>query len=397
MSDLRRVPDSDEWYRMGLALHANRRWGCAAGCFARVDAGDYRGLANLGWNRHMSARSADAIEPLLAAQRLAPEDGLVSTLLGQVYLALGEDGLALEWARRGVEGSGESPIAHVSLAFALFFSGLWEEGWREYEWRFQYRADQYPMRAAPLWRGEVVDRLWVEAEQGLGDTIFGLRWLDEAARRVGRVSFFVQPELYAWIRGEVDNPEVEVLPLPRPVPDADAWCPLLSLPAAMGVGGPEVINRPYVLFKPRRIGICWRGNPAHEQAHHRDIPLPYWLPLTENAGVELQSLQVGGTSELSEMGAMPLIWDRAPEITNFADTAKVLGELDLLLTVDTAVAHLAGALGVPTWLLINQRGQDFRWGRGEWTPWYPSLRLVRRGLHEDWAAVMRRVDAELRG
>ncbi len=337
--------------------------------------------------------------PLLAAQLLAPEDGLVETLLGQVYLVLGEDRVALRHARRGVLLAPDSAIAHVSLAFALFFGEEWDGGWREYEWRFQYRAEQYPVRPQPLWRGEVVDRLWVEAEQGLGDTIFGLRWLGAAAERVGRVSFFVQPELYSWVRGRVENLAIDVLPLPRPVPAADAWCPLLSLPAAMGVGGPRMVGiyPPLATGPYRKVGICWRGNPTHEQAHRRDVPLPYWLPLTENPAIELQSLQVGGTAELAELGAMPLVWDRAPEITNFSDTAGVLGELDLLLTVDTAVAHLAGSLGVPTWLLVNQRGQDFRWGRGEDTPWYPSVRLIRRGWDEDWSAVMRRVDAELRG
>jgi hypothetical protein len=403
---------ADEWYRMGLALHGERRWGAAAGCFARVGGGDHLALTNLGWNRHLAGRTEEAAGVLAEAAAKGPRDGVAAALLGQCWLTLGGDELALSWAREAVVEAPESAIAHVALGFALFFNGDWAAGFREFEWRYQYRPEMYPPRPQALWRGEVVDRLWVEAEQGFGDTIFCLRWLAEARERVGSLMLFVQPELYSWIRewNEIRSSGgirgIEIMPLPRPVPVADAWCPMMSLPAALGVGDPPPwpIRYQGVKFIPdvptlplKRIGICWRGNPAHEQAHHRDLPLAYWLPLLENGEVEWHSVQQGGTGELAPLGVLPLLNDRAPEITNFADSARILGELDLLITVDTALAHLAGALGKPVWLILNQRGQDWRWGRGETTGWYPSIRLMRRSLDEDWAAVMARVDRELRG
>jgi len=150
--------------------------------------------------------------------------------------------------------------------------------------------------------------------------------------------------------------------------------------------------------RPYRVGIAWAGSPTHEQSHHRDCPLAYWLRLAEVPGVELHSLQVGeAAGQLTQLAAHGVVLDRGPELTNFLDTAKVIAGLDLVICVDTAVGHLAGAMGVPCWVLINQRGRDFRWGyEGEATGWYPSHRLVRRSLDEDWAVVMARVEGDLR-
>lgn len=149
----------------------------------------------------------------------------------------------------------------------------------------------------------------------------------------------------------------------------------------------------------RKVGIVWRGSPTHEQAPHRDCPLLYWLPLTEVPGVELHSLQIGegAAQEIGDAGAYGLLIDRSGEMSNFLDTAKIIEGLDLVIAVDTAVAHLAGALGKPVWMLVNTRGRDFRWGyEGETTGWYASMKIFRRSLDEDWAAVMRLVGGALR-
>lgn len=147
------------------------------------------------------------------------------------------------------------------------------------------------------------------------------------------------------------------------------------------------------------VGIVWSGNRVHEQAHHRDIPLVHFLRLAEIPGVRLHSLQVGEqVEELREIGAYGLVRDRSPEITNFADTARIVAEMDLIVTVDTAVVHLAGAMGKRTWLLLNMRGMDWRWGScgNAVSLWYPSVKCFLRRLDEDWAAVMSLVDTALR-
>lgn len=410
------VGGSGDWYRLGSELYARGMWGSAAGCFARcvaADSEDHRGWTNLGWCLHLVGRHKEARDVLDRAIVLAPGEARPRALMGQVLLTLGGVSWALRSAKLGAElGPGEA-VNRVGYALALFAAGEWEKGWLEYEHRFAYKIPEFLTRPYRLWRGESVGHLYVEAEQGLGDALMALRWVPLAAERAERVTLFVHGALYglcesAWV-GRPGN--VAVLPLPRPLPEADAWCPMMSLPAALGLGGPEpvgayirgvredVVSFGGVPFSPvKRVGICWAGNPTHEQARHRDCPLENWLRLAELPGVELHSLQVGDAAgEMSQNGAFGLVLDRGPEITNFLDTAKVVAGLDLVITVDTAVAHLAGAMRVPCWMLVNQRGRDFRWGvAGETTGWYPSMRLVRRGLEEDWGSVMRRVEGMLR-
>jgi hypothetical protein len=185
---------------------------------------------------------------------------------------------------------------------------------------------------------------------------------------------------------------------------------MMSLPAALERGEP--FGEPYIdppdpdwtiprtLHHPlRKVAICWAGDPKHEQTVNRDCPLGEFLRLAEVPGVRLHSVQVGpGAARFGELGCWGLVEDRAPEITNFADTARILVEMDLVVTVDTSVGHLAGAMGVPCWVLVNRRGQDFRWGmEGETTGWYSGHRLFRRDIGESWGGVMGRVEAELRG
>lgn len=147
-----------------------------------------------------------------------------------------------------------------------------------------------------------------------------------------------------------------------------------------------------------KVGICWGGNQAHSNGHHRDISLPYWMPLAEVPGVRLHSLQVGSQqSQIAELAAFGIIEDRSPEILSFLDTARIIQGLDLVISVDTSVAHLAGALGAPTWLLLNQMGRDYRHGSsGEVSRWYASQTIYRRTLEElSWEPLMRRVKEKL--
>lgn len=406
-----RPDDAQAFYDLGCGLHDLRRWGASAGCFARslnalgVDCpglGRVRVLTNLAWNQHLSGRSEGAEVLLREAIALAPNEGLPHMHLSLVLGVLGRDEESLEHALIAVGRDPGSSISRVALSFALFFNGKWDAAWREFEGRFAYRLPQFTTRPYPMWRGERVGTLLIECEQGLGDAVFASRWFPLAAERADRVLVYSHKELVGLFRDQRWE-RVEVYAVPRPLPPCDAWCPAMSLPVALGS---EVGGAPYLRAKAdavgegcwRDIGIVWAGSDAHEQAHLRDAALPFFLPLSEIPGVWLHGLQVGPRSaDLVELGCAGLIEDRAPEITNMADTARILGELDLVITVDTAVAHLAGAMGVPCWMLVNQRGVDFRWGRdGRMTRWYDSLRLWRRDIHEDWPALMRRVEAELR-
>ena len=407
-------PTAQDWYRLGCALHDNKRWAAAAACFARahdLDPNDHKILTNLGWNLHMSGRSEVAVSKLDAAIVASGDrEALPHALLSQVFGTGGENAAAHYHGLRAVELDPTVPVNHVALAFALAGVGDWRRAWQEYEHRFAYKIPEFLTRPYRLWRGEKVGHLYLEAEQGLGDSIMALRWLSQAAERAERVTLFVQRELYPLIATVRDLPtNLTTYPMPRSLPsDVDAWCPLMSLPAALDLGGPENegVYLPNVSYRAlrdeedeiTRVGIVWAGSTAHEQAHHRDCPLIYWMRLAEIPNSELHSLQVGeATNQLSEVAAYGLVRDRGPEITNLLDTARIIAGLDLVIAVDTSVAHLAGAMGVPCWVLANTRGADFRWSRGEETTgWYPSFKFFWRSLDEQWTDVMRRVDRALR-
>lgn len=395
-----------EWSALGAWLHEQKRWGAAAGCYARAVTGapgDHVALAGLGWNLHMAGRSDEAVDWLQKAIAAAPGEGTPYALLSQVWASLGNGQAALTVARRAVELDEGPAINHVALAFSLMALGQWKEGWEVYEHRFAFKIPEFRTRPFRLWRGERVGTLFIEAEQGLGDAIMALRWVPAAAGRADRVVLYVHREVYPLVsamRGL--PPNVTAYPLPRVLPEADAWIPMMSLPVALEIDAPGEDERPYLDVGvtreegPFRVGLVWAGSPAHEQAHHRDSHLAYWLRLTE-LPVELHSLQLGeAAGQLNDLAVHALIHDRAPEMTNFLDTARVMAGLDLVISVDTAAAHLAGALGVPCWLLLNCRGGDFRWGHeGQATPWYQGHTIVRRGYKEDWPSVMKRVDALL--
>ncbi len=407
--------DAESFYRLGCMLMGRELWPVAAGCFARaveLEPGHHQAWANLGWARHQAGRwPLTSSAPLLRAVDLAPNEAAPYALLSQVELGLGDVGSAIGSARRSVELAPQSAVNHMALALALMRGGQWEEGWREYEHRIYYKIPDFTTRPYRWWRGEKVDHLYIEAEQGSGDAIFALRWVPYAAALAERVTLFVHQGLYSLVDAALQIPNVSVFPLPRPLPQADAWCPMLSLPAAMPYWSEPFYPGPYIdpdpdyqiirgLHHPLiKVAICWAGSSIHEQSRHRDVPLVEFLPLSEVPGVRLYSVQIGeGQSQFAEQACYGLIEDRSSEITNFADTAAVLAGMDLVISVDTAVAHLAGAMGVPCWLLVNRRGQDFRWGmEGERTGWYPHHRLFRRSLDEEWAAVMGRVASELRG
>lgn len=398
--------DAGSFYRLGIALFGVNQWGAAGACIAQTVARAGRSAAtmrDLGWTLHEGGRSVEGREWLERADGVQPHSADILMMLSQVVAALGEDETALDYALRAARLGSSAGVNRVALAFAFFFNGRWADGWREYEGRFDYKLPDFLKRPYPMWDGSSVGTLHIEAEQGLGDALFGLRWVMPAAERCERLVLSVQKELVGLLTGF--PAKVEVRALPDFGGGVDAWLPVMSLPHVLGLGEPFETEVPGVgeqfLWrdpggKPLKVGICWAGSPEHAYAHHRDCPMAYFLRLGEVPGVELHSLQVGpGAVQLDELLARGVVHDSAAGITNMADTARVIGGLDLVITVDTAVAHLAGLLGCPTWLLLNQRGLDFRWGRGDaddgWTDWYPTIDMFRRRLDEDWPSLMNEV------
>jgi hypothetical protein len=287
----------------------------------------------------------------------------------------------------------EAPELTVQVGNALLGLGRYAEGWPRLEARAALDAGrQRPQLPYPEWDGGPVASLTVWDELGAGDAIQFCRYVPDLAARGIRVTLVVRPELARLM----ECLDVEVVAAKGQIrtPTADAWVMIGSLPHRLGVTLESLPERTGYLkpsvalhnawarkLRPTaRIGVATRGNPAHPNDHNRSLPY---------AGAAFLLTLPGAESLLPDRGALAL--------ADFADTAAVIQNLDLVITVDTAVAHLAGALNKPCWVLLPWEGEDWRWlhdGRTE-SPWYPSVRLYRQPARGDWTSVLRRVAEDI--
>jgi tetratricopeptide (TPR) repeat protein len=336
------------------------------------------------------------------------------------------EGRRLTEARAGFEHAVElSPAyaeAHYNLAMTRLMMGD-AEGWSEYEWRWKTRQFEFALRdlGAPLWLGEDDLRgrsILLHGEQGLGDVLQFCRYAPLVAERGAVVVLEVLAGLERLAKSLAGVSEIVVRG--HPLPAFDFQTPLLSLPLALGAGL-HPPSEPYLAADPvdaaawgqrlaadrnRRIGLCWAGGMRPDQPvadamdKRRSLSLEVFAPFASLDGISLYSLQKGPPAgELAELVARdwngPPIVDLTGELTDFADTAALVANLDLVITCDTAVAHLAGALGKPVWIL-NRFDACWRWldGRDD-SPWYPTARLFGQPEPGDWASVISAVASAL--
>jgi Flp pilus assembly protein TadD len=299
-------------------------------------------------------------------------------------------------------------LAHTCLSRLLLRRGAFREGWQEQEWRWQWEDFPSPRRhfQQPQWYGEDLRgrRILLHAEQGLGDTIQFVRYVPMVAALGAHVTLEVHPELVS-LMGSVEGVSALVA-RGDALPSFDLHCPLMSLPLAFGTtletiprGVPYLhANGPAPAWVHQmdgaslRVGLVWAGNPANRVDGRRSIPLGELRQLFSIPGVDFYSFQRGGIRDPEERLQFRGV---LPDSGDFAATAAALGEMDLLISVDTAVAHLAGALGVPVWILLP-RLADWRWlEREQASPWYRSARLFRQTEDKQWNSVVASVTDEL--
>lgn len=301
--------------------------------------------------------------------------------------------------------------AHWNYSLTLLMTGDFERGWTEYAWRL--RCPELPTRQfpQPYWDGSPLGgrTILLHAEQGLGDMMQFVRYAPLVQERGGRVIVECPPSLVRLLTRCAGVEQV--FATGSPLPPFDVHAPLLSLPGLFGTNlGNIPAAVPYLHVDPAlqakwkqelpgdglRVGLVWQGRATHPRDRLRSMPLRQFVPLAKIEGVRLFSLQKGqGIEQLNEAGLFPII-DLGPRISDLADTAAILQQLDLLICVDTAPAHLAGGLGVPVWVLLPFV-PDWRWllHRSD-SPWYPSMRLFRQGQVGDWDGVLGWVEAALR-
>jgi tetratricopeptide (TPR) repeat protein len=303
--------------------------------------------------------------------------------------------------------------AHYSEAMCRLLIGDFRRGWEKHEWRWQSRQLQNVQRnfSRPAWLGssEIAGKtILLHAEQGLGDTIQFCRYAPLVAARAGRVILEVQSPLRALLSA---LPGVaQIVSAGDKLPDADCHCPLLSLPLALG---PMPSATPYLRASHAavmswndrlgsagrpRIGLAWAGSPTHKNDHNRSIALGSFLPALADVEATFVSLQRDmRAGDVAVLQGRPDILHFGDELKDFADTAALISNLDLIISVDTSVAHLAGALGKPVWVLLPVI-PDWRWLLDrEDSPWYPTARLFRQDDTRGWDNVIARVHAALHG
>lgn len=304
----------------------------------------------------------------------------------------------------------DNPTAHYNRSIVLLTQGEYREGFAEYEWRLQ--TGEFPPCPfkQPKWDGTDLKgrTLLLHAEQGLGDTIQFIRYAPLAAQKAGRVILICHKplmRLLASIAG-ID----QMVPLGFPVADFHAYTPLLSLPHVLGTTLESVPSQVPYLKPPEsnlqleappdkrlKVGIVWSGGNLYKRNQARSCPLSYFEPLLQIPEVAFYSLQKGiPQTDLLELGWQSQLQDLSGQLGDMAETAAAIAQLDLVITVDTSVAHLAGAIGKPVWTILAHV-PDWRWMmHREDTPWYPTMRLFRQSKPGDWQGVMERVEQELR-
>ncbi len=348
------------------------------------------------------------VEGLAATEQALARDPAHGGALLQAGLLLHDTGnpdSAVGAYRKAIARDPDNVDAHWNCGAALLALGRFDEGFAEYEWRFRsplfYRGK--PRHEQPRWDGLPLAgrRLLVHAEQGLGDTIQYLRYLPPVAMQ-GDIVLEVQAPLRALAAGSALAPTVRGVG--DPLPPFDLRASLLSLPHLLGLyPGDAALPMPYLRTDPQRVerwaarldrlpwprvGLCWRGNAANPRDASRSVALATLLPLFEEPVSFVSLQQADASDEIVAAELAASIEDWSSELDRdgaFLDTAALMQSLDLVVTVDTSMAHLAGALARPTLLLLSTN-PDHRWmlGRAD-TPWYPSLRLLRQHRAGDWS------------
>lgn len=379
--------------------------------------GVYCNIANL---YHNMGRGELARANFARALEINPLNASAHMNLGFHHARSGNNGEAMCCFRRALQLAPDNAAAHFNMALLLLLQGEFDEGWREYEWRFQ--CDEIKRRdiiarytSKPVWSGAplTTERLFVYVEQGFGDALQFCRYLPLVAQRVRHLVVECHAEMVGLLRAQFGAIEFIARPSDGALPAVsyDVQVPLMSLPRLLGTETDSVVRCvPYIHADPRqveawrqrlnsinfKVGLVWAGSPDHRRDHKRSLSLSVFELFAEIDGVEFYSLQKGpaAAEAITPPSGICLV-DLSAELDDFSVTAAVIANLDLVITVDTAVAHLAGAMGKQVWTLIYSP-PDWRWLLDvSHSPWYPTMRLFREGAEGGWGAVIESVAMEL--
>jgi tetratricopeptide (TPR) repeat protein len=379
----------------------------------------HKTLTNLAWELMKVGGHREAVPLLHEAINLEPKSSLPYMHLSMCHQIFGETEVAVGYAKKCFDladpndGQGY-PIAEFQLAFALLFDGQYAAGLKAFESRFAARLPNFLLYPYPKWKGENGKTLFLVADQGLGDTLSYSRFLQTAASRCRYIHLCVQGELrrvFEYAFRHLEN--INFLPSPSSFPgDADAWSTFVSLPFALGLTDDQIKSAPNIDM-PRfpmsnqwkvadrkfHIGIAWSGSPLNDIDKHRNIPIHHFMELYRCEGVQLYSLQVDQKkTDLNLWGFAPLIRDLSGYIRDCADTVSILQELDLVITVESALGHICSMSGKECWIPYSYLGRDYRIGCSEQSErlWTPETRIFQQKDDMRWEPVFERIVEALR-
>ncbi|NOT40333.1 MAG: tetratricopeptide repeat protein [Alphaproteobacteria bacterium] len=338
--------------------------------------------------------------------------------LGDTYTAMGEHDLALQAFEHAVARRPQLPRAHLGLAHALLMKGEFRSGWAEYEWRYKLAntKDILPKFKQPVWNGMPLkaSRLLVICEQGFGDCFQFARYLPMVRERVASVVIGTGPEIRS-IMSNVAGEAYETHERWENLPPFHYQIAISSLPMVFGTTLETIPSKvPYLSADPakaaawrtrldaaaqgrKKVGLVWQGRPAHPNDRVRSVGLGALTPLLQIENILPVSLQFGaGQDQLAKHPARARVLDVSGEIKDFGDTAAAIAGLDCVVTIDSAIAHLAGAMGKPTFVMLSHAG-EWRWlEKRTDSPWYPTLALIRQTQPGAWDGVVQRIAERLR-
>ncbi len=352
-----------------------------------------------------SKRWDKAIEQLLKVLKNSPDNAEAMNSLGCAYLEKIDHDQAKQWFEKSIATDQQFAQAHFNRGMLLLKQRDYEAGWKDYDWRWQtpqfvpFKCDK------PQWEGEdISDKvILVHSEQGNGDHIMFWRFLTLLADRCKEVIYF-GPENLAPLVAEVEGVSQSRIPGALSKDLFDVYCPLMSLPRYLDItldnlpAPKRYVNIPKQvvvseLQGKRKIGLSWTGSPTHINNQNRSIKLEELLKLTDGLkDTQFYSLQMPITTEERELLKKHNVIDLEPELPGYARTAALVDQLDLVISVDTAIVHLAAALGKETWVLLCQNS-DWRWHlEGERSEWYPTIKLFRQNQFNQWKNVINDVN-----
>jgi Flp pilus assembly protein TadD len=423
-------PDNALVYNnLGNVLRDLERWDEALACYQQAlnlkpDYAEAHNNEGIAYARQ--GKFDEAAVRFRQALWFRPDYAKAHSNLGNALRNLGQLDDALACYRQAVHLDPHYADAYRNRALVRLLQGDFEQGWQDYEWRWQCPDLPRPSFPRPRWDGGPLNgrTILLHAEQGLGDTLQFVRYAPLVKRLGGRVVVQCQPSLLSLL---ASCPGIDHLSAQgSALPDFDVHTPLLSLPGTFGTTLATIPAQvPYLRADTRlverwrrelvslssagreakgagifRIGIAWQGSPRHPGDRQRSIPLRNFAALLHVPGIQWFSLQVGpGCEQLAGTGdRFPVIdLGRRFDPDSFQDAAAVVTALDLVISVDSAMAHLAGALGIPVWVLLPY-APDWRWLlERQDSPWYPTMRLFRQKEEGQWGPVFERVTADVAG